>query len=82
MIKHYVVLAATFSDDDEEMTLEIDHAFLLNHLGGVALDTETGTFLSPTQLEEDDDKAERRDGLFVSFVGTSVFNAGLANAST
>lgn len=81
MIKHYVVLAATFDDADEEMTLEIDHAFLLNHLGGVALDTDTGKFLTPTQLAAHDEKAERRDGLFISFVGTSVFNAGLANAS-
>jgi hypothetical protein len=54
MIKHYVVLSATFSDDDEEMNLEIDHAFLLNHLGGVALDTNTGKFLTPTQLAEYD----------------------------
>ncbi len=75
MIKHYVVLAATFSDEDEEMELEIDHAFLLNHVGGVALDTETNKFLTPTKLANIPN-AEKRDGLFLSFIGTALFQAG------
>lgn len=75
MIKHYIVLAATFRDDDEEMELEIDHAFLLNHLGGVAQDMDTGKFLTPTELAEYDN-AEQRDGLFISFIGTAIFQAG------
>lgn len=71
MVKHYLVLE--FSVDDEDMvSLGINHHLLLEHLNGVAFDDETGKWLSPDELNA---KQREHDAEFISFVARAIYQS-------
>lgn len=75
MIKHYILLSGTFKDledGDIGMGIDFDHSLLLSTFGGVAYDTETKTWLSPSQLGEKDTE---EDSMFLNFVSHSIFDS-------
>ena len=75
MIKHYILMSATFKDlEDGEtaMGIDFDHSLLLSTFGGVAYDTENKVWLSPSQLSEQDSE---EDSIFLNYVSHSIYNS-------
>lgn len=76
MIKHYILLSADFidvgDDGDIGMHIDFDHSKLLSTFGGVAYNTDTKTWLSPSQLSEKDSE---EDAVFLNFVSKSIYNS-------
>ena len=77
MIKHYILLSAEFTDVPEgespfpavQVKIDFDHSMLLSGFGGVAFDTDTKTWLSPSQLTNEESE---NDAVFLNLVSQSI----------
>jgi hypothetical protein len=71
MIKHYVVLEFSV-DEDDMVSMGINHHLLVEKFGGVAYDDASNKWLSPDALNA---KQREHDAEFVMFVSRALYNS-------
>lgn len=77
MIKHYILLSAEFvpfiseelGDGAVQVKIDFDHSTLLSGFGGVAYDTDTKSWLSPSQLNVDESE---NDSVFLNLISQAI----------